>query len=120
VVNLSIQGTLDTRTFWIIIPLIVGDRSIRMVLDSGSPMSAVSQSTLDKLFADGLVDPADGPTYVLPSPTIQGQVVPDLRVRLSRHVTRAGADGVLGLNFFGQFTEVHCHVPTLRFTLTGP
>jgi hypothetical protein len=120
VVSLSVQATLDSRTLWIVVPLVVGERSIRMVLDSGSPIAAVSRPTLDLLLTDGRVDPADGPNYMLRSPTIQGQLIPDLRVCLSRHVTRAGADGMLGLNFFGQFTDVHCHVPTLRFTFSGP
>ena len=32
-------------------------------------------------------------------------------------MTAAGADGVLGLDFLSQFTDIHCHVPSRILTL---
>ena len=91
-----------------------------MVLDTGSPLSSVSQGVLETLLLEGHVESAARPAYVLRNATIQGQPIPDLPVRVSRRVTQVGADGVLGLDFFGQFTEAHCHIPSLRFTLSTP
>ena len=51
---------------------------------------------------------------------MQGQALPDLRVRISQRVTEAGVQGVLGITFLGLFEEVHFHVTTLRLTLTAP
>jgi len=53
-----------------------------------------------------------------PTPLLlDGQPVDDLEVRISRRVTRVGADGVLGLDCLGRFTDVHFHVPSLGLTL---
>jgi hypothetical protein len=91
-----------------------------MVFDTGAPVSGISEEVRDGLLAAGLLELRGGRFYVLRDLEIQGQPVPDLLVGVSPRVTEVGAQGVLGLNFMGQFTDVHFHVPTLRLTLSRP
>jgi hypothetical protein len=101
----------------VLIPLDVGGQSIDMVLDTGSPLSSISQATYHKLSEAGAIDRLSRNSYVLRRSAIQGQAIRDLVVRISRRVSQVGADGVLGLDFLGQFTDIHLHVPSLRLTL---
>lgn len=41
-------------------------------------------------------------------------------VRVSGTVGRIGAGGILGLDFLGQYEDIHFHVPSFRLTLNGP
>ena len=112
---------LDRVTLWLTLRLYIqGHAGPLMVLDTAAPFSAISESARDSLAAQGLLGPVRGRHYLLRNLTIQGQSVPDLRVGLSLRVTQLGVDGLLGLNFFGLFTEIHCHVPSLRITLSRP
>ena len=115
--ELSVQAHLHPKRWWILIPLEVGNLSLDMVLDTGSPPSSISQATYDKLAEAETIDHVGGRTYVLRKPRIAGQVIPNLEVRLSRRVSQVGADGVLGLDFLGRYTDIHFHVPSLRLTL---
>lgn len=117
--RLAVQTALHSTKWWLIIPLEIGGLlTIDMVLDTGSPLSSISERVRDLLVPTGYLDPISQTLYVLRSLNIQGQAIPDLRVRTSRRTTRVGADGVLGLDFLAQFTDVHFHVPSLRLTLT--
>jgi hypothetical protein len=121
VTELSIQTSLHRPNQWIIVPLLVDGRAdLRMVLDTGAPFSAISEEIRDGLLAAGLLGTAGSRLYVLRNVEIQGQPIPDLPVLVSARVAQVGAQGVLGLNFLRQFTDVHFHVPTLRLTLTRP
>lgn len=102
-----------------LIPIDIGARSFDMVLDTGSPLSSISEDMYRILLETAGIGTVAGNGYVLRHPMIQGQRIDDLPVRLSRRVTRVGADGVLGIDFLGRFTEIHVHVPTLRLTLTA-
>ena len=67
-----------------------------------------------------LVPPRDERTYVLGRLSVQGQPLPPLSVRVSGVLRQTGVDGVLGLDFLGQYEDIHFHVPTFRLTLNGP
>ena len=82
-----------------------------MVLDTGSPLSSVSEPTHRRLAGAGSVRHIVGRRFALTRPLLDGQPVDDLEVRISTRVTRVGADGVLGLDFLGRFTDIHFHVP---------
>lgn len=119
--ELVIQTVLHPTRIWITVPLTIAGRStLDMVLDTGSPATSISEPTLKHLQGLGLVSTSDAPSYVLRGLTIQGQAIPDMRVRVSARATQVGADGLLGITFLGRFTDVHFHVPTGRLTLTGP
>ena len=120
-VQIVIVPRLDPATFWLTVQLYVqGQVGPEMVLDIAAPFSSISEGVRDDLARRGLLGAARGRHYLLHDLTIQGQPVPDLAVGLSPRVTQLGVDGLLGLNFFGLFTEVHCHVPSLRITLSRP
>jgi hypothetical protein len=93
---------------------------INMVLDTGSPYSAISEGVRDSLLAATLLPNGEGRAFHLRNLKIQGQTVPDMAVILSHRVTQVGAEGALGLDFIRQFTDVRFHVPSLLLTLTGP
>jgi hypothetical protein len=119
--RLSITVHLHRAKGWLMIPIEVGGRyGFEMVLDTGSPVSTISQGVRAALADLGLLESRGGNRYLLHEVEIQGQRVPDLRVRESRRITLVGANGALGLDFLNQFTEIHVDVPHLRFTLTGP
>lgn len=115
--ELAIQAHLHPRGWWVLIPFRVGGLSFNMVLDTGSFLSSISQGMYDELAQTGAMRPGGARRYVLREPTIEGRVIPDLEVGLSRRVTQVGADGVLGLNFLGRYRDIHFNVPSLRLTL---
>ncbi len=119
--DIVVQTRLHAVNQWILIPLVIrGGEAVNMVLDTGAPLSAISNDTRDTLIAAGLLEPLRGNWYTLRGLSIQGQPIADLMVRISSRVTQARAEGLLGLDFLRQFTEIHFHVPTLRLTLTPP
>ena len=91
-----------------------------MVIDTGSPVSSISQSTYDRLLPTGFMIPAGGRFLMLRSPVLEGFPIADIRVHVSRRVTIVGSEGILGLDFLQRFEHIHFHVPTLRLTLTYP
>ncbi len=91
-----------------------------MVIDTGSPVSSISQHMYDRLSPTGFLTPAGGRFLMLRSPVLEGFPIADLRVHISRRVTIVAAEGILGLDFLRRFEQVHFHVPTLRLTLTYP
>lgn len=68
----------------------------------------------------GFADDLGANTCRLRNLRIQGQPIPDLRVRRRRAIPEVTAQGILGLDFLNQFTDIHFHVPSLRLTLTDP
>jgi hypothetical protein len=119
--SLSIQTKLHSTKWWLIIPVEVGGRmTIEMVLDTGSPLSSISERLCGPLLSMGLLEPVSVRSFVLHGLKIQNQPIRDLRVRVSRRVTRTGADGVFGLDFLARYSTVHFDVSTLRLTLTYP
>jgi len=51
---------------------------------------------------------------------MEWDAVPDVSMRVRRSLALAGIDGILGLDFLNQFTDIHFHVPSFRLTLTLP
>ena len=80
-------------------------------------MASVSERLFNRLIQTGHLEAGTTRTHTLRDLRIQGQVIADLRVRISRRVTNVGADGVLGLDFLARFKEIHFDVLTLRLTL---
>lgn len=115
--ELHIQITLHDRHWWLLAPVKVGDQILDMVIDTESPISAISVGIREVLARTDRLVQLEANTYVLRDPRIQVQSIADLEVRVSPRVTRVGADGVLGLDFLNRFTDVHFNVPSLRLTL---
>ena len=108
---------------WLIVPVRVGARyTLEMVLDTGAPLSGISQGTANLLLPTGFLEPMQrrGNVYLLKQLSIQGQPIDDLEVRVLQRLTEVRAPGILGLDFLGRFEEIHCHVPSLTLTLTDP
>lgn len=117
-VRLVIQTWSHPRYGWITLPLAVGNLlTLTMVVSAFSPLSYLEQSAGDTLVALALARRVNDRECVLRDISIQGQQVPDLDVR-TRATGPPGANGVLGLDFLRQFTDIHFHVPTLVLTLS--
>ena len=101
--DLAFCARLNPRLGWLLVGVevgeFVGDRSLRMAV-----------STL----------PSREDRYILRDLQIDGQPIPALEVGISRLASRAGVSGLLGLNFFRQFLELHVDLTDLRFTLIDP
>jgi hypothetical protein len=105
----------------LLVPLSVGGQvTLDMVLDTGSFPSSISRTAYDVLVGEGIVDATERDSYVLKALTIESQPISDLPVRISQRATDLKIDGILGLSFLGNYTDVHFHVPSLRLTLTNP
>lgn len=118
--DLSIQARLHRSGLWIVVPITIGPLpDLAMVLDSGSPVSAISPETAAALSTLGLLAPAQRPRYQhrLTSLTVQGQQLPDLEVRILSRLSRLQVVGLLGLDFLSQFKAVHYYVETRRLIL---
>jgi hypothetical protein len=117
--DVSIQAQLHTSGFWIMIPLVVRNKqALRMVLDTGAPVSAISPEIWDELQTRDLLRTAPSAGYHLISDiTVDGQPMPDLAVRVLPRLSRIGVEGLLGLDYLGKFESVYFHIPTLRITL---
>jgi hypothetical protein len=117
--DLVIQTALHPRGWWVMVPVeVAGLVTVELVLDTGSLLSGISEPTREMLASRGLLSPAGERRFLLRNLSIQGQALPDVIVRVSRRVTQTGARGVLGLDFLGQFTDIHFHVPSMRLTLS--
>ena len=81
-------------------------------------MSAISPEVRDDLLAKNLLSESTGAGYRRISDiTVDGQPMPDLKVRVLPRLSRIGAEGLLGLDYLGKFESVYFHIPTLRITL---
>lgn len=124
--ELTFSASLDPRLGWLIVSVQVGelveDRFLSMALSTLTAQSAISVPTRNLLLPTGHLTtlPTREDRYVLRDLQIDGQSIPDLEVGISGLATRAGVSGLLGLNFFQQFVDVHVHLPTLELRLTDP
>ena len=98
---------------------VADDVRIEMVLNLGVPRSSISTAVRDSLIMRELVPPRLERAYVLADVTADDQPLPPLQVRVSGALRLIGAAGILGLDFFTRFEDVHLHVPSLRLTLSG-
>jgi hypothetical protein len=116
--DVAFRLLLHPKAWWLIVPFDLGGRAnLAMVLDTGAPLSGISAGSRHALADRGLLHPVGRNRYLLQELSIEGQPVRDLVVRLSRRATAAGAEGILGLDFLSQFTEVHCHIRSLWLAL---
>lgn len=100
------------------LPLRVGGIvQLNMVLNTGLLISSISGQARQDLIMKELIPPVGGSGYLLTELTIAQHPVADLRVRVRPRVDQLRVDGILGLDFLRQFTDVHFHVPSFRLTL---
>jgi hypothetical protein len=119
--RVEIQTLRHPRTGWVMVPIrIANDVAIEMVLNFGVPRSSISAAVRDRLIMRELIPPRIERTYVLSDVTADGQPLPPLEVRVSGALRLIGAGGILGLDFFAQYEDIHFHVPTFQLTLNGP
>lgn len=119
--RIEIQARQHDRYGWVLVPISVqGKTVIDMVVNLGVPRSSISAATRDELIMKELVPPRRDRSYVLDGLSVQGQPLPPLSVRVSGALGRIGAGGILGLDFFAQYEDIHFHVPSFRLTLNGP
>jgi hypothetical protein len=120
VVTYRFRLDFDRRRWWLTLPLEVGGAiTFDLVLDTGSPLSGISERVRDALLGTPYLGHLGAGRYRLRDLQIRGQPMPDLEVGISRRATEVGVDGVLGLAFFAQFVDVCINIPTLELTLQG-
>ena len=104
---------------WITFAVMVGGaQTLWMVLDTGSPVSALSPRTGAILETRGLLNPRrDSNLYILRDLAISGQSIPDLELRILPRLDRLQVVGLLGLDFLRVFDDIHFNVPSLRLRL---
>ncbi len=97
-------------------------RSVEMAVSTLTPTSALSVTTRNSLLTLGCLTtlPQRPDRYLLRGAFLNRQPLPDLEVGISGLAERSGVGGLLGLNFFQQFVDVHFHVPELEFTFAQP
>lgn len=117
--EITIQAALHRSGRWVIVPLLVGGlRPLSAVLDTGSPVSAISPRTERVLLGDGLLQSASCPNrYGLVSLTAQGQYVPDMEVGVIRRLDRLDVEALIGLDFLMQFASIHFDTRALQLRL---
>ena len=122
--SLSIQTYLhpNPRGSWITFTLTVaGTYDLAMVLDPGSPVSAISPGVRDELHGLGLLREGNRPRYYRLAPlTAARQSFPDLEVRVLPRLSQIQVAGLVGLDFLRQFAAVHFYVATLQLVLEYP
>lgn len=117
--ELVVQARLHRSGRWVTIRLTVGGaRELEAVLDTGSPISAISPGVHARLTEGGLLQAAARPNrYRLAPLTVAGQPLPDLEVGIIRRLDRLEVDGLLGLDFLTQFAHIHFDPAALRLRL---
>ncbi|HEY7060740.1 MAG TPA: hypothetical protein VII06_04620 [Chloroflexota bacterium] len=109
---------------WMGIRVAVEDQGVLlMVLDTGSPVSALSPTIAQRLYSRGLLRPASAPSYYslsgLSAEDAVGQPgLPDLTVRALPRLGRLQIEGLLGLDFFRQFDRVCFQLSAMQLELT--
>lgn len=108
---------------WISFPVVVADRhELLMVLDPGSPISAISPETRDNLTERDLLRSASHSRYEhrLTSLVVDRQQLPDVDVRVLPRLSRLRIDGLIGLDFLSQFDAIHYYVRARELVLEYP
>ena len=105
----------------LVIRLSVGDDiAWDMLPNPLSRRSIISPRAFEDLQKRGLAASQNVQRFVVRDLRIAGQTVPDLDVRVSAATIRLRVDGILGLEFFGQFELVQWYPHTRRVTLVAP
>jgi hypothetical protein len=111
---------------WVGIYVGVGtEATIFMVLDTGSPVSALSPAIAQHLHMRGMLYQAEAAGHFRPSPLTAWRAagrpaLPGLTLRVLPRLGRLQIDGLLGLDFFRQFEQVCFHLSQMRLELTYP
>jgi hypothetical protein len=118
-VQIDIQAEIHPAGRWVTIPIVVdGSYALSPVLDTGSPVSAISPRIQQELENRRLLGPSAIPRrYLLSEIAAQSQSLPDLDVAVLPRLDRIGVDGLLGLDFLTQFESIHFHTRSLRLVL---
>ena len=107
VTEISFDLELDSHHRHFIIPLSVGlDAVLEMLPLPQQRRSAISRRALERVTEQALIRPISAGTHALRDLRIKGHEVPELQVRVSGAPDIAEVDGVLGLDFFANFTDV--------------
>lgn len=117
--EIAIQAALHPSGRWVTIPRLISGRGrFSAVLDTGSPVSAISPRTERVLLGDGLLQATTRPgRYRLGSLTAQNQQLPELDVGVIRRLDRLDIDGLLGLDFLTHFEHIHFHTGSVQLVL---
>lgn len=119
--DITIQAATHPSGNWITIPIMLGGSEVlRMVLDTGSPVSALSPSTAERLLHLRLIRDGERGRYGLTPLTSDGQPLPDLEVRVLPRLDRLGIVGLVGLDFLMRFRRIDFDVEAFRLTLADP
>lgn len=119
-VRFTVDAYSHERFGWVVLPLQVHGVNLNMVLNTGLPFSAISEGARDDLLGREILPPVTRSSYILTDVTMIGTPLSDLLVRVRRNLTQFEVDGILGLDFLRQFTEIHFEVASYRLTLTLP
>jgi len=119
--DLTVELARSDDNRWFVIRLAVGDDVVlNMVPNPGFPRSVVSRRVWDDLVARGMLAASEGRTVVLRDLRIEQQRSPDLPVRVSPLTRILGVDGILGFDFFENYTGVYFDIRARRLTLIDP
>jgi len=122
--ELAIPAELHPSGHWIGISVTIGGRhTIFMVLDTGSPASAISPGISRALRARGLLRESRTPgSYHLTALTAEDAArkppLPNLTVRILPRLDRLAIEGLLGLDFFRLFDHICFDFPTSSLILS--
>ncbi len=107
----------------LVVELYIGEYAliVRALLGPNFLRSAIAHYLRDDLIQKELLPPMNQPQFVLPDlRTLDGRLLPEIKVGVLPAITRFGFDMVLGLDFFAQFSEIHFYWNTLTLVLVDP
>jgi hypothetical protein len=125
--GIVIQAELhESAASWVIVPITLSNRhTLKMVLDTGSPVSAISPATAADLRALALLNAPPAPPYahrLTAVGTADGRRLPDVSVIVLPRLARMRAVGIevtglLGLDFLRAFESVCYYLDARRLVL---
>jgi hypothetical protein len=119
--EITVQLTLDSSGRWHILPVAVGeDVVVEMIPNPGFPRSVISQRVRNDLVARGVVATETRRALTLRDLRIEGYPIPDITVRVAPITRILGVDGILGFDFFENYTGLYFDVRARRLTLIDP
>src|SRR5829696_3025258 len=104
-----------------IVPLSIGpDFILEMLPRIGVSESCITASARDNLAARGLLAHVGRNRYHLQNLHVRGQEVPDILVQVEELAPDFAFDGILGYDFFRNFSGASCEPGSRRFILVDP
>lgn len=117
--RIIVEASADARRGWLVIRLEVVGLSFDASLVF-FPESRMSQDVIDFLKLYQLVTDLGHGRYAVRGLTLGGVVLPSLEVIATAQLGRVQLDGILGVNFLNQFTEVHLNPSSFQLTFVDP